>query len=152
MVHMAMPGYVEKALKEFQHEQPSRQQNSPYVAAPKRCRAKAQLVDDPEDSREVTAAEKKFIQQVTGKFLYLGRAVDGTLLTPLSAIASKQSSPTEDTLSRTKHFLDYVASQEDAVLTYHASNMVLAAHSDAGYNNMPQARSRAGGNFFSVKR
>ena len=148
MVHMAMPGYVEKALKEFQHEQPSRQQNSPYVAAPKRYGAKAQLVDDPEDSKEVTAAEKKFIQQVTGKFLYLGRAVDGTLLTPLSAIASKQSSPTEDTLSRTKHFLDYVASQEDAVLTYHASNMVLAAHSDAGYNNMPQARSRAGGIFF----
>ena len=105
-------------------------------------------MDDPEDSKEVTAAEKKFIQQVTGKFLYLGSAVGGTLLTLLSAIASKQSSPTEDPLSRTKHLLDYIASQEDAVLPYHASNMVLAAYGDAGYNNMPQARSRTGGNFF----
>ena len=27
MVHMAMPGYIDKALKEFQHEQPPRQQS-----------------------------------------------------------------------------------------------------------------------------
>ena len=39
-----------------------------------------------------------------GKFLYLGRAVDGTILTPLSAIASKQSSPTEDTLHKPNTF------------------------------------------------
>ena len=107
-------------------------------------------MDDSEDFKEVTAAEKKFIQQVTGKFLYLGRPVDGTFLAPLSAMASKQSSPTEDTLNRTKHFLDYVASQEDTVLTYHASNMVLTAHSDTGYSNIPQARIRAGG-FFPVE-
>ena len=44
--------------------------------------------------------------------------------------------------------LDYIATQEDAVLTYHASDMVLAVHSDAGYNNMSKARSRAGGLFF----
>lgn len=59
MVHMAMSGYVKKALKEFQHEQPPRQQNSPYVAAPQRYEAKAQVMDDPEDSKEVTASEKK---------------------------------------------------------------------------------------------
>ena len=61
-------------------------------------------MDDPEDSKEGTAAENKFIQQVIGTFLYLGRAVDGTHRAPLSAIASKQSSRTEDTLSRTKHY------------------------------------------------
>ena len=65
----------------------------------------------------------------------------------LLRIASKQSLQTKDRLNRTKHFLDYVASQEDVVITYHASNMVLATHSDAGYNTMPQARSRTGGNF-----
>ena len=48
---------------------------------------KAQVMDKPEEFREVDAAEKKFIQQATGKFLYLGRAIDGTLLTSLSAIA-----------------------------------------------------------------
>ena len=62
---MAMPGYVDKAIKEFQHEQPSQQQNSPYVAAPKRYGAKAQVMDDPEDFKAVTAVEKKCVQQVT---------------------------------------------------------------------------------------
>ena len=107
MVHMVMPGHVDKAFKEFQHDQPLRQQHSPYVAVPKRCGAKAQVMHNPEDFKEATAAEKKFIQQVTGELLYLARAVNGTLLTPLSVIASKQSSPTEDMLNRTKHFLDY---------------------------------------------
>ena len=47
-----------------------------------------------------------------------------------------------------KQLLDFCASQEEAVLTYNASNMVLAVHSDAGYLNEKQARSRAGGHFF----
>eukprot|EP00804_Cyclotella_cryptica_P000085 CCRYP_013737-RA/>CCRYP_013737-RA protein AED:0.42 eAED:0.29 QI:0/0/0/0.75/0/0.25/4/0/546 len=40
---------------------------------------------------------QKFIQQVCGKFLFLGRAVDPTLLCPISAIASQSSKPTVDT-------------------------------------------------------
>ena len=51
-------------------------------------------------------------------------------------------------MKRTKQLLDFVASQEDAVLTYHASDMILAVHSDAGYLNEPHVRSRAGGHFF----
>ena len=147
-VHLAMPGYVEKALKEFHHQLPRKRQDSPYTCTPKKYGAGAQVMDIPEEYEDLSAAGKKFIQQVTGKFLYLGRAIDGTLLTPLSAIASQQGSPTKDTMDRTKHFLDYMATQEDAVLTYHASDMILAVHSDAGYNNMPKARSRAGGHFF----
>ena len=80
--------------------------------------------------------------------MYLGRAVDSILLTPLSAIASQQAAPTQHTMERTKQLLDYIACQEDAVVTYHASDMILAAHSDAGYHNEPGARSRAGGNFY----
>ena len=34
------------------------------------------------------------------------------------------------------------------MLTYHASDMKLAAHSDASYLSEPKARSRAGGHFF----
>ena len=51
-------------------------------------------------------------------------------------------------MAQTKQLLDYLASQEEAVLTYRASDMILAAHSDAGYLNEPQAKSRAGGHFF----
>ena len=92
--------------------------------------------------------DKRFIQQVCGKFLFYGRAIDSTVLTPISAIASQQANPTEETMAQTKQLLDYLASQEEAVLTYKASDMVLAVHSDAGYLNEPKARSRAGGHFF----
>ena len=88
------------------------------------------------------------IQKVCGKFLFLGRAVDSTLLCPISAIASQSSKPTKDTMAQTMQLLDYLASQEDAVITYNASEMILAAHSDASYLSEPEARSRAGGHFF----
>jgi uncharacterized membrane protein len=74
--------------------------------------------------------------------------VDTTLLTPLSEIASKQASPTEEIIERTRKLLDCIASREDTVITYHASDMFLAVHSDAGYNNVEEARSRAGEYFF----
>ena len=51
-------------------------------------------------------------------------------------------------LKQTQQLLDYVATQDDAVITYHASEMKLAAHSDASYLSKPKARSRAGRHFF----
>jgi hypothetical protein len=63
-------------------------------------------------------AEKKFIQEVIVVFLYYGRAVDSTMLTALSAIASAQAKPTEETMVQCKLFLDYAATHQDAVLTY----------------------------------
>ena len=44
-------------------------------------------------------------------------------------------------------FLDYAASQEEEVVTYHARNIVLACHIDALYLSELVARSRVGGNF-----
>jgi hypothetical protein len=51
-------------------------------------------------------------------------------------------------MQQTLQFLDYLAMQEDAVLSYHASNMVLAVHSNASYLSEPKARSQVGGQFF----
>jgi hypothetical protein len=87
-----------------------------------------------------------FIQQVCGKFLFIGRAVDSTLLCPISAIALYSSKPIKDTMRQTLQ--DYLAMQENAVLSYHASNMILAVHSNASYLSKPKAHSRAGGHFF----
>jgi hypothetical protein len=44
--------------------------------------------------------------------------------------------------------LDYAATHPDAVVTYKASDMVLAIHSDASYLSEPKAWSRAGGHYF----
>ena len=94
---------------------------------------------------------KKYIQQVLGAFLYYALAVDPTMLVALSTIASEQASPTRVTMKKVDQNLDYAASQEQAVLTYEASNMVLAVHSDASYLRESKARSRAGGHFFMSK-
>ena len=94
---------------------------------------------------------KKYIQQVLGTFLYYARAADPTILVALNAIASEQASPTKSTMKKVDQFLDYAASQEQAVLTYEASDMVLAVHSDASHLSKSKARSRAGGHFFMPK-
>jgi hypothetical protein len=83
-----------------------------------------------------------------GVFLYLTCTVDSMMLTLLSAIASGQAAPTEKTIQKCLHFLDYAASQEDTIVTYQASNMRLAIHSDASYLSEPKAHCRAGGHLF----
>jgi hypothetical protein len=93
-------------------------------------------------------AGKKFIQEVTGVFLFRARAVDATMLTRLSVLASEQAAPMERTMQKCLQFLDYAASQEETILTYRASDMKLAIHSDASYLLEPKARSRAGGHMF----
>ena len=51
-------------------------------------------------------------------------------------------------MKKVKHFLDYAASRPNAIITYQASDMVLAAHSDAYYSSELKARSRVRGHFF----
>jgi hypothetical protein len=143
-VHLSMPGYIKAALVQFQHKL-LKKRHSPFQSSPIQYGAKAQYATTASTAEPVDAKTKKFIQQVCGKFLFLGRAVDSTLLLcPISAIASQSAAPTRDTLDQTNDLLDYLATQEEAVLTYTASEMVIAVHSDASYNSEPKARSRAG--------
>ena len=148
LVHLSIPGYVQKGLVQFRHPRPKRPQNSPYPFTPPKYGAKVQYAEGEDKSPPLDKEGKKKVQQVSGKFLWYSRAIDSTMLTALSAIASQQSEPTEETMNKVRWFLDYCASQEDAVITYRASDMVLAGHSDAGYLNEKNARSRAGGHWF----
>ncbi len=54
----------------------------------------------------------------------------------------------QKTMEKVKQLLDYCASQEEAIIMYNASKMILAIHSDAGYCNKKKSSSRAGGHFF----
>ena len=51
-------------------------------------------------------------------------------------------------MTRARQFLDYIAFQEDAILTFNASEIVLAGNSDASYLSKPNAHSQAGGHLF----
>jgi len=143
-----MPGYLDKALLRFKHEMPKSKQNSPHPHVKPQYGAKAQYSTEVDSSPPLGKEETKYIQAVMGTLLYYARAVDSTILTALSAIAIEQANPTEQTRAKVKQLLDYCATQDEAVLTYHASNMILAVHSDAGYCNETKSRSRAGGHFF----
>jgi hypothetical protein len=99
-------------------------------------------------SPAIDKAGKKFIQEVCGVFLYLALAVDGGLLPALSSLASQQANSTDKTMELCKQFLDYMGTQEDAIVIYHASNMGLAIHSDASYLSEPKSHSRMGGHMF----
>ena len=147
-VHLSMPEYIPDALKRFKHIRPNKRQDSPHQHVPPRFGERQQFATEEVSAPNLDAEQKKYVQQVLGTFLYYARAVDCTMLVALSAIASEQSSPTTATLAKVERFLDYAASQDEAVLTYNASNMVLAIHSDASYHSEPKARSRAGGHFF----
>jgi hypothetical protein len=137
-VHLYMPGYVKKALIQFGHKLKNKQ-NQPFPHTPIKYGAKKQYAKEPTKSPPLDAKGKKFIQQVCGKFLFLGRAVDSTILTPISAIASQSANPTENTMAQTQQLLNYLATQEEAIITYNKSDMILAVHSDASYLSEPQA-------------
>ncbi len=94
-VHLLMPSYVEKALMRFQHPPPIIPQDQLHQHIKKLNGEKIQLANPLDTSPPLDEAEKKFIQEVTGVFLYLAQAVDSTMLTALSSLASKQAAPTE---------------------------------------------------------
>jgi hypothetical protein len=146
--NIQMPGYLDKAFVRFKHQKPNKIQRSPHPHVITKYGAKIQYATEDDASPPLSADDTKFVQAVAGTLLYYARAVDATILTALSSIATEQAKPTEQTMEKVKQLLDYCATQEEAIITYNASKMLLAVHSDAGYCNEKNARSRAGGHFF----
>jgi hypothetical protein len=130
-VHLSMPLYAKNGLKQFQHPPPIVPQDQPHPHVYKTYGAKVQHAKANDNSPRSIRRGEKIIQEVTGVFLFLAQAVDSTMLTPLSAIVSKQAAPTENTMQTCLQFLDYTALQEDAIVTYRANDMKLAIHSNA---------------------
>ncbi len=138
-VHLSMPGYIAKALARFGHRNPAKPQHQPHQHTIPTYGATVQYAKPTDISNPLAKEDKKFIQQVIGTLLYYGRAVDATILVALSALASAQSAPTEDTMQRTRHLLDNVATLPNSIISYAKSNMILGVHSDVSYLSEPKA-------------
>jgi hypothetical protein len=145
-VDMSMPGYIAKALHRFQHVAPKRPQHSPHAWVAPTYGAATQLTAPPDQSPALDAKGATRIQEVVGVLLYYARAVDSTMLVALGTIASAAKSA--DTAQAITQLLNYCATHPDAIVRFHASDMVLHVHSDASYLSEAHARSRAGGYFF----
>jgi hypothetical protein len=147
-VDISMPGYIKKKLQEYDHTMPTRLQRCPYSPEPKQFGSQTQAPLPPDESPKLDAKGIKRIQQIVGSILYYARAVDMTVLAALSAIAIEQTKATHKTRDRSIQLLDYLASNQDAKVRFHASEMVMNIHSDASYLSESGARSRACGHFF----
>jgi hypothetical protein len=145
---ISMPGYIIKLRAKFDHQKPTKPQNSPHRAPKKQYGKSAQDPIPPNLTPPINAARIKVIQQVIGGVLYYARAVDMTVLTALSALASDQASATETTEAHVQQLLDYLATHPTATIRYYKSDMILNIHSDASYLSETRARSRIAGYFF----
>ena len=126
-----MKPYLDKAHWQFENVVPTKRPHLPYPHVEPKYGAKQQFAEYGE-SEPVDDAEKIQIQKITGKFLWYGRGVDGTILTPLSAVAAKQSKPTVNTAQRSQQIMDYLATQEPAVLQFsHIARVIWFSQSTA---------------------
>jgi hypothetical protein len=142
-----MPGYISNVLSKFQHDSPKHPQHTPSRYITPVYGAKTQYVTI-DETPPLTAQQCLTIQKVTGSVLYYARAVDPTVLMPLTDIATEQTKATEKTQAATNLMFDYLASHPDATIRYHASGMILHIHRDASYLSVSNARSRLSGLFF----
>jgi hypothetical protein len=145
---LTMKNYINELLLKYDHAQPRKPQHSPHAHKEIVYGAKEQFLPESDSSPLLDAKGIKRIQGIIGSLLYYARAVDNKLLATLSTISSQQACATENTNKAVNQLLDYVATYPNDGVTYRASNMVLAAHSDASFLTEHGSRSRAGAHIF----
>ena len=141
---LTMDNNIANLIVKFNHTDPRKPQHSPYKHAPIIYSAKIQYTAEADDSAPLDKAVILRVQYIVGALLFYGRAVDNKLLLALSELGQQQASTIEATNDAITQLLDYVATYPSDGISYRASGMVLAAHSDTAYLNVTTACSRAG--------
>jgi hypothetical protein len=138
-----MPGYVDRALSKFQHPAPKRSQHAPHQwIEPVYGSKQQQKATEAAGAAPLDSARIKCVQSVDGTFMHYGRAVDPCIIVALNEISTKQAKPTTNTRDKTDMLMDYLHTYPNAVICFHASNMILKICSDAAYLVLPKAKSR----------
>ena len=89
----------------------------------------------------------KLVQKLVGSILYYAQAVNMMVLMGLSSIAVELTKATEETMRQCIDLLNYLATNQDAKVRFHAFNMVMNIHSDASYLSETNLRSRSCGSW-----
>ena len=127
--------YILDLRNKYQHTNPKKPQYSSYKYGPIDYGDSQQLVQPTDTSPLLNEKGIKRIQGIVGALLYVGRAVNNKLLVALSAIGAQQVSATEDTAAEIEQLLDYVATYFNNGILFIRSDMIFAAHADAGFLN-----------------
>ena len=144
---LSMPNYIPTALERFGHLI-THGAASPAIYTPPSYGSTTPQLTAVDDSAPLSPADAKLLQEIVGVFLYYARAVDGTMLPAVTAIASDQAKPTQAVLSAATRLLAYAASYPANELVFSACDMVLYGQSDASYLSRSDSRSVAGGIFY----
>ena len=145
---ISMKGYIAKVLLKYGHPIPKKPQLLPHKHKMVIYGAKEQLAPEYDTSPPLDSQGTKRVQGIVGDLLYCARAVDNKLLVGLSTIISQQASATQRTNEAIDQILDYCATYPADGILYRSSDMVLCAHSDAGFHNESKGRSRARAHIF----
>jgi hypothetical protein len=146
---ISMPGYISLLLLKYKHPHPAKPRLSPYKCLPIAYSSKLHITPDPDALELVNANHKRCVQERS--LLYYAQAVENKLLVALSTIAAHQAKATVATEQVVNLLLDYVATYLNDSIVYHASNMILCAHADAGFLNKTNSCSRAGAHIYLSK-
>ena len=140
--------YIPKAMIRLNHPAPKKPQYAPHKWTAPAYGQRLQMAPYPDSSELLDQQGINFIQTVVGIFLYYARALDPTMLRALNEISRVQARPTKDTMAKAEWFIYYNATYPNAIIRYHASQMVLHIDSDAAYLAMPEARSVYAGHLY----
>ena len=143
-----MDEYIFELRNKYQHMTPKKPQYSPHKNRPIDYGATQELVQPTNTIQTLNEKGMKRIQGIVGAKIYVVRAVNNKLLVALSAIGAQQAAAIEDTAAAIEELLNYVATYPNDVILFRNSDMILAAHVDAGFLNKSRARSRAGAHIF----
>ena len=125
-------GYIEKGILQFQHTLPKQHHHAPSRYTPPNYGAKQQMTKI-DNTPPMTPSQIKLLEKVTGKFLYIARALDDTMLHAVNELVTSKSDGIQETVADIAYFLDFCACNPNPVKLYRASDMILHIHSDAAY-------------------
>ena len=140
-IRLTMNGYIAEVILKYNHLCTNKPQHAPHSCRAITYGVKEQLVPEADTSPPLDSVGIKQIQGIIGSLLYYARAVDNKLLATLSTLGAQQACATENTSKAVDQLLDYVATYPSDGITFRASMMVLAAHSDASFLTESGSRS-----------
>ena len=136
---LSMKNCIKHLLVKLNHPMTRKPQLSAHKYGKVKYGSKTQLNPEEDKYKPLNDTVICWVQNIVGTLIWIGHAVNNNMLVAISTIGSQQASATEDTNKVIHQVLDYFATYPDDGILYQSSNMILAGHSDAGFNNETRA-------------
>ena len=111
-----MPGYITKALQNFQNPATKKPQYSPHVWFNPTYGKKVQYALPPEKLPVLDKKGTKRVQSITGTFQYYTKGIYPTMIVSLCELESQQSAPTQEKAKKCNMLMDYAHTYPNATI------------------------------------